>query len=102
LTGRGGLAHTTAHRRDARVLGPGHIRLLALVDEMARSGAVVLDLGLGAGDPGGPKARLGPTLVRERRVLAGATTRDHRRLKTLVALRTRSKALQRREGRWLR
>jgi hypothetical protein len=59
LVGRGALFHTTATEPDGALRGPGHVAMLAWVEEAMRVGADVMYLGRGAGDREGPKARLG-------------------------------------------
>ena len=63
IAGRGAVFHTTATRVESRLTGPGHVALLTLVEEATRTGAEVLNLGLGGGNPGGPKSKLEPTKV---------------------------------------
>jgi hypothetical protein len=59
VTGRGALFHTTATEPDGRLRGPGHVAMLAWVEEAMAAGAEVMYLGRGAGEPEGPKMRLG-------------------------------------------
>ena len=59
LAGRGALFHTTATDTGGVLRGPGHIAMLAWVEEAAAAGAHRMYLGRGAGEPEGPKARLG-------------------------------------------
>jgi CelD/BcsL family acetyltransferase involved in cellulose biosynthesis len=60
LHGCGGLAHTTAVRVGGVLRQPGHLAALARFEALAQAGATAIDLGHGAGEPGGPKRRLGP------------------------------------------
>jgi CelD/BcsL family acetyltransferase involved in cellulose biosynthesis len=59
LAGRGALFHTTATDPGRALRGPGHIAMLAWVEEAAAAGARAMYLGRGAGEPEGPKSRLG-------------------------------------------
>jgi hypothetical protein len=59
LAGRGALFHTTATVPGGALRGPGHIAMLAWVEEAVAAGACGMYLGRGAGEPEGPKARLG-------------------------------------------
>ena len=60
ITGTGGLGHTTTIRHGATLKEPGHASQLAMVLALMERGATSKDLGPGGGEPGGPKAGLGP------------------------------------------
>lgn len=89
LAGHGAIAHTPACPRGAPLKSPGHIVLLALIDELLASGVTLLDLGLGAGEPGGPKASHGPAEDRQGPVLVGSGPLRHAALVGALALRAR-------------
>lgn len=95
IHGRGALFHTMAVRPGGRLRGPGHIVLLELARQMHASGATALDLGLGAGDPNGPKARLGPARVQVVRMLAARDRRHQKVLEHALRLRSRLKRASR-------
>jgi CelD/BcsL family acetyltransferase involved in cellulose biosynthesis len=78
LAGRGALFHTTATAPRANLRGPGHIAMLTWVEEAIAANAQVMYLGRGAGDPEGPKARLGPTEVPLADVLAARSVGSQR------------------------
>ena len=63
IAGRGALFHTTATRVESRLRGPGHLAMLTLVEEAVSAGAEVLDIGLGGGNPEGPKGKLHPIKI---------------------------------------
>src|SRR5262249_35788637 len=63
ISGRGALFHTTATRVVSHLRGPGHLAMLTLVEEAVSAGAEVLDVGLGGGNPEGPKGKLEPLNV---------------------------------------
>ena len=60
LSGRGAMFHTTATRVGGRLEGPGHVALLAMVENAREAGAETIYLGRGLS---GPKRRMRPTLV---------------------------------------
>lgn len=59
VEGRGGLAHTQAMRTDGILREPGQVALLRCVETLGEAGATSVDLWIGSGSDGGPKARLG-------------------------------------------
>ncbi len=75
LCGRGALFHTTATRPDGALRGPGHVAMLAWVEEAAAAGAEIMYLGRGAGQPEGPKARIGAEALPLFDVLAAPSPR---------------------------
>ncbi|MGZ4407770.1 MAG: GNAT family N-acetyltransferase [Gaiellaceae bacterium] len=91
IHGRGALFHTMAVHPGGRLRGPGHIVLLELAQQAHASGASALDLGWGAGEENGPKARLGPERVQVVRMLAARDRRHQRVLKHALRLRSRVK-----------
>jgi hypothetical protein len=60
LAARGAMFHTTATRLGGRLEGPGHVALLAMVEEAMEAGAEIMYLGRGLS---GPKRRMRPELV---------------------------------------
>ena len=62
--------HTTAIRPGGRLRQPGHAVQLIQLLELEAAGVRAVDLGLGAGEPGSPKASLGPTRIEVDRLLA--------------------------------
>jgi hypothetical protein len=78
LYGHGSIFHTTAIGHADHLRQRGHVALLACVEAAAAAGADVMDLGWGAGYPGSPKARLGPTQVPIARLLAASSPRRQR------------------------
>jgi CelD/BcsL family acetyltransferase involved in cellulose biosynthesis len=91
IHGRGALFHTMAVHPGARLRGPGHVILLELANQMRASGATTLDLGWGAGDRNGPKARLGPDRVQVVRMLAARDRRYQPVLEHGLRFRSRVK-----------
>lgn len=59
LVGRGAGFHTTATRLGGRLTSPGHLALLTWTDIARDEGATTMVLGRGAGNPEGPKRKLG-------------------------------------------
>lgn len=59
LVGRGAGFHTTATRLGGRLKSPGHLALLTWTDIARDEGATTMVLGRGAGNPEGPKRKLG-------------------------------------------
>lgn len=94
LTGRGGVLHTTAMRPGAALEEPGHACQTVLLEATRQNGVEAVDLGLGACEPGSPKASIGPTLVRHERLLAASSRRRQPALAALMRLRT---AMRRRD-----
>jgi CelD/BcsL family acetyltransferase involved in cellulose biosynthesis len=86
LAGRGALFHTTATAPGGSLRGPGHQAMLAWVEAATAAGAEVMYLGRGAGEPEGPKARLGPSRLDFANVLVAASARRQRRLDALRGL----------------
>ncbi len=91
IHGRGALFHTIAVHPGGRLRGPGHVVLLELARQAYASGASALDLGCGAGEQNGPKARLGPERVQVVRMLAARDRRHQRMLEHALRLRSRVK-----------
>ncbi|HJX47918.1 MAG TPA: GNAT family N-acetyltransferase [Gaiellaceae bacterium] len=91
IHGRGALFHTMAVHPGGRLRGPGHVVLLELARQAHASGASALDLGWGAGEENGPKARLGPERVQVVRMLAARDRRHQRVLEHALRLRSRVK-----------
>jgi CelD/BcsL family acetyltransferase involved in cellulose biosynthesis len=87
VSGRGGVMHTTAVRTDGKLAEPGRAVQLRLCLGLEEAGVEALDLGLGACEPGSPKAGLGPTRVVVRRLLAAGSRRSQRTLGAAMALR---------------
>jgi hypothetical protein len=75
--GRGALFHTTATKTAGALRGPGHIAMLAWVDEAMKMGCTAMYLGRGAGEPEGPKGRLGATELPLYDVVAARTRGRH-------------------------
>ncbi|HSP72152.1 MAG TPA: GNAT family N-acetyltransferase [Gaiellaceae bacterium] len=98
LHGRGSLFHTMAIRPGGRLRGPGHLVLLELAKELHAAGAAGMDLGWGAGEPDGPKARLGPRRVEVVRLLAARSRRMQRPLEQALRLRGRASRTARRHA----
>jgi CelD/BcsL family acetyltransferase involved in cellulose biosynthesis len=88
LAGRGSISHTTSIRADARLDEPGHACQTAFLEAAQASGAEAVDLGLGAGEPGGPKASIGPDRVVHERFLVASSPRRQRLLSALIRLRS--------------
>jgi hypothetical protein len=88
LAGRGTVSHSTAIRADARLDEPGHACQTAFLEAARASGAEAVDLGLGAGEAGGPKAGIGPDRVVHERFLVGSSPRRQRLLAALIRLRS--------------
>jgi CelD/BcsL family acetyltransferase involved in cellulose biosynthesis len=86
--GTGALFHTTATDPTSAVRGPGHLAMLAWVEEAMALGATQMYLGRGGGDPQGPKARLGATEVPLVDVLAATTRLLQPGLGAAAAVRT--------------
>ena len=86
-------------RRDARVRSPGHAAILALVEMAVAEGLTMLDLGLGANEPGGPKARLDPQARRFHRVVAGDSRVVQRKVTLLLAARDLARRVRHTNGR---
>ena len=84
VSGRGALFHTTATRPGGALRGPGHVAMLGWVDAAAAAGAEVMYLGRGAGDPEGPKARIGAEVLPLSDVLAAASPRRQSALAALL------------------
>jgi hypothetical protein len=91
IHGRGSLFHTIAVHPGGRLRGPGHVVLYELARQMHASGATALDLGWGAGDRNGPKARLGPDRVQVVRMLAARDRKHQTMLEHALRLRSRVK-----------
>ena len=87
LSGRGALFHTTATRPDGALRGPGHVAMLAWVEEAAAAGAEIMYLGRGAGRPEGPKARIGAEALPLFDVLAAPSPRRQSALTALLRAR---------------
>ena len=87
--GRGALFHTMAVHPGGRLRGPGHVVLLELARQAHAAGASALDLGWGAGEQNGPKARLGPERIQVVRMLAARDRRHQRVLEHALRLRSR-------------
>ena len=88
LAGRGSVSHTTAIRVGATMEEPGHASQLALLEAARASGAEAVDLGLGAGEAGGPKASIGAIRVVHERFLVAPSPRRQRLLAALIRLRS--------------
>lgn len=91
--GRGALMHSTAAQPGARLKRPGHTALLAFVDAAHAAGATVVDLGRGAGEPGGPKADLYPTRVPMAGMFAARSWALQHALEVPLVLRGRFKRI---------
>ncbi|MEZ5102724.1 MAG: GNAT family N-acetyltransferase [Thermoleophilia bacterium] len=87
VVGGGAVAHTPAVPRGSTVRGLGHVLLLGLVEEMTAAGARVLDLGLGAGEPGGPKRRHDPLPETHDHLIVGANRRRQLALRAALGAR---------------
>ncbi|MGZ8693517.1 MAG: GNAT family N-acetyltransferase [Gaiellaceae bacterium] len=87
LAGRGGFGHTTSIRLGGKLDEPGHASQLNLLRALEEAGVEVVDLGWGAGEPGGPKARVGPTQVIVKGFLAAGSPRSQRALRAALMLR---------------
>jgi hypothetical protein len=87
LAGRGALFHTTATRPGRALRGPGHVAMLAWVDEAAAAGAEIMYLGRGAGQPEGPKARLGAEPLPLFDVLVAPSARRQAALSALLRVK---------------
>jgi hypothetical protein len=95
LFGRGALFHTTATRTGGRLHGPGHVAMLASVEAAMSAGAEVMDLGCGSGEPGGPKFRIGATMVPLASFVAARAERWQRPLEGALWLRKRARGIRR-------
>jgi CelD/BcsL family acetyltransferase involved in cellulose biosynthesis len=84
LTGKGALFHTTATEPGGALRGPGHVAMLAWVDEAVDAGAEAMYLGRGAGEPEGPKARLGARPIELMDVLAAPSRARQRVLEATL------------------
>jgi CelD/BcsL family acetyltransferase involved in cellulose biosynthesis len=101
VAGRGGTAHTTAVRLGGRLAEPGHASQLLILRALEEAGARVVDLGLGAGEAGGPKASVGPTRVVVESFLAAGSPRSQKLLEVAFATRAwarRGRGRRRPEG----
>ena len=87
LAGRGALFLTPAVRVGGRLRGPGHVAMLAWVESALAAGGKVMNLGSGSGEPEGPKAALGPTLVPCGRLIAARSAAAQRALEGALWLR---------------
>ena len=83
LSGRGAMFHTTATRVGGRLEGPGHVALLAMVEDAMEAGAETIYLGRGLS---GPKRRMRPTLVPAGSVFVARGRGAQRLLNTGLAL----------------
>jgi hypothetical protein len=99
LFGRGALFHTTATRIGGRLHGPGHVAMLASVEAAMAAGAEVMDLGCGSGEPGGPKFRIGATMVPLASFAAASSQRWQRPLEGALWLRKSARHVRSRRGR---
>jgi hypothetical protein len=63
LVGPGAGFHTTATRVGGRLTSPGHLAILTWADVARDEGATTMVLGRGAGNPEGPKRKLGAVEV---------------------------------------
>jgi CelD/BcsL family acetyltransferase involved in cellulose biosynthesis len=88
LAGRGSVFHTTAIRQGTALEEPGHACQTILLEAIREKGVEAVDLGLGAGEPGSPKASIGPTRIVTERLLAASSPRRQRALAALMRLRT--------------
>ena len=66
--------------------------MLTLVEEAIRTGAEVLDLGRGAGNPEGPKGKLEPTKVLYGSFQAARSRALQMPLETVLKIRSKSRA----------
>jgi CelD/BcsL family acetyltransferase involved in cellulose biosynthesis len=87
--GAGAFFHTTATDPSPALRGPGHLAMLAWVDEAIALGATGMYLGRGGGHPQGPKARLGATEVPLVDVLASSSRSLQPVLAAAAAVRSR-------------
>lgn len=90
--GSGALFHTTATEAASPVRGPGHLAMLAWVEEAMNLGATEMYLGRGGGDPQGPKARLGATEIPLVDFVAASRRSFQRGLRAALAVRSHVKA----------
>jgi hypothetical protein len=67
---------------------PGHACQTVLLEATRENGVEAVDLGLGACEPGSPKASIGPILVRHERLLAASSRKRQPALAALMRLRT--------------
>ncbi len=93
VLGAGGLGHTTAMRTGGALRQPGHLASLVRIEAMLAAGATAIDLGHGAGEPGGPKARFAPQAEPLVMFLAARTRSRQRRLAVLRRTRDAVRAL---------
>lgn len=92
VVGQGALMHTTAAQPGDRFKRPGHAALLAFVDAAHAAGATTVNLGRGAGEPGGPKADLYPRRLSLAGIFAARSWALQQALELPLALRARVKS----------
>ncbi len=96
IAGTGGVLHTTATRPGGELKEPGRAVQLEILFELEAAGVRAVDLGLGAGQPGGPKASIGPTRVEVERLLAADSRRAQQLAVAALGLGERLRAGRRR------
>jgi GNAT acetyltransferase-like protein len=96
LAGRGAGFHTTATRLGGQLKSPGHLAMLTWTDIARDEGAETMVLGRGAGNPEGPKRKLGAVevpfatfLVARSEPLQGLLEQALRLRRTMSGLRPR-------------
>ncbi|MFC2160403.1 GNAT family N-acetyltransferase [Acidobacteriota bacterium] len=99
LCGRGSMFHTPATSIGGQLRGPGHVTMLAWIEEAMKSEAKVLLLGGGSGEPEGPKGSLGPTMHDCGSLLAGRTPGIQRLILSSIRLRNKFIKLRNRSNR---
>jgi CelD/BcsL family acetyltransferase involved in cellulose biosynthesis len=87
VAGRSTFLLTTATRVGGRLRSPGYVTILACVEAAMAAGGEVMNLGGGSGEPGTPKAALGPTLVPCGRLIAARLAAAQRALEGALWLR---------------
>ena len=87
LAGHGALFHGAATRPGGRLRGPGHVLMHLSLQHALDKGARVMDLGQFAGQPGGPKDRVGPSAIPCAHLAIARSARGQRLLNLAIATR---------------